>query len=91
MTLTNTGENTKTAHSKRSIEKGSVILCSNWNTLASLPKLGAHTAHTNMEDNKIFSNLSFPQGTVSNEELDPRILATSYAMYIIGEFEVFIV
>ena len=44
-----------------------------------------------MEGNNNLSNVSFLQGTVSNEELDPRILATSYTMYIIGEFEVFIV
>ena len=41
-----------------------------------------------MEDNNNLSNLSFLQGNVSNEELDPRILATFYTMYRIGKYGV---
>ena len=38
-----------------------------------------------MEGNNNLSNLSFLQGTVSNEELDPRILATFYTTFKIGK------
>ena len=38
-----------------------------------------------MEGNNSLSNLSFRQETVSNEELDPRILATFYTTFKIGK------
>lgn len=48
-------------------------------------------AHDNMEHNNNLSNLSFPQGNVSNEELDPRILATFYTTFKIGKISLLIV
>ena len=44
-----------------------------------------------MEGNNNFSNLSFPQGNVSNKELDPRILATFYTTFKIGKIALLIV